>query len=156
MKLTPLYQTLNLLNLGNICKLKILKIVSKYQDNSLPNCFNDFFALLSKLHSYPTRFATGDNYSIARFNKSNSQRSVRYQTPVVWNELPAEIINSARKNGNNFIKRVKQFKPEISPYMHTVLRILVTLYSRFTVILALLLPLLVIITVCVSDSLFIL
>ena len=83
--------------------------MSKYQNSSLPNCFNDFFALPSKLHSYPTRFATGENYSIAQFNKSNSQRSVRYQGPVIWNELPAEIKKSARKNTNNFIKRVKEF-----------------------------------------------
>ena len=63
-----------------------------------------FFALPSKLHSYATRFASGDNYSIAQFNKSNSKRSVRYKGPVIWNERPAGIKNSARKNTNNFIK----------------------------------------------------
>ena len=65
-ELNPLYhQKLNLLNLCNIYALEILKLMSKYQNNSLPNCFNDFFALPSKLDSYPTRFATSDNYSTA-------------------------------------------------------------------------------------------
>ena len=108
-ELNPLYQKLKMLNLNNIYKLEILKFMGKYQNNSLPNCFNDFYALPSKLHSYPTRFATSDNYSMARFNKSKSQRSIRYQGPVIWNELPTEIKNSARKNKNNFIKRVKEY-----------------------------------------------
>ena len=62
--------------------------MSKYQNNSLPNCFTDFFALPSKLHSYPIGDTTGDNHAIARFNKPNSQRSIRFLGPVFWNELP--------------------------------------------------------------------
>ena len=50
-KLNPLYQKLNLLNLSNIYKSVILKLMGKYQNNSLPNCFNDAFALPSKLLS---------------------------------------------------------------------------------------------------------
>ena len=83
--------------------------MGKYQNNSLPNCFNDAFALPSKLHSYPTKFASGENYAIARFNKSNSGRSIRYPGPVFWNELPTKIKNFARINTNNFVKHVKKF-----------------------------------------------
>ena len=106
MKLNPLYEKLNLLILSNIYKLEILKLMSKYENNSLPNCFKDFIALPSKLHYYPTRFATGDNYSIGQFDKSNTQRFIRYQGPVVWNELPAKIKNSARKNTSNISSNV--------------------------------------------------
>ena len=87
-KLNPLYQKPNLLNLSNIYKSEILKLMSKYQNNSLPNCFN---------------------YAIARFNKSNSQRSIRYLGPVFWNELPTKTKNFARMNTNNFVKHVKKF-----------------------------------------------
>ena len=87
-KLNPLYhQKLNLLNLGNIYQLEISKLMSKYQNNSLPNCSNDFFALPFKLHSHQTRFETSDNYFMAlRF-----QLFPDFQLPVkreIFKKLP--------------------------------------------------------------------
>ena len=76
---------------------------------SLPICFNVYFVLPSKVHSYSTRFVTGDSHSLTRFNKSNSQRSIRYQGPKIWNELPADIKNIAQKNKHVFIKKIKEF-----------------------------------------------
>ena len=50
-KVTFLYQKLNSLNLNNAYELEILKLMGQDQNNSLPDCFDDFFALPSKLHS---------------------------------------------------------------------------------------------------------
>ena len=108
-KLNPLYQKLNLLKLINIFKQEILKFMYKYQNKSLPKCFFDFFAMFSKLHFYPTRFATCSNYSVMRVNKAISQRSIRYLGPKLWNELPTETKNRARNNKTAFIKSVKEF-----------------------------------------------
>ena len=76
-ELNPLYQKLKMLNLNNIYKLEILKFMGKYQNNSLPNCFNDFYALPSKLHSYPTRFATSDTVRGCRLDD-------RANFPWIW------------------------------------------------------------------------
>ena len=108
-KLSPLYDELKLLKLNNIYKLEISKIMCKFKSKSLPNCFNEYFVLPSKVRSYSIRFVTGDNYSLTRFNKSNSQRSVCYQGPKIWNELPADIKNIAQKNKRVFIKKIKEF-----------------------------------------------
>ena len=77
-KLSPLYYELKLLKLNNIYKLEVLKLMYKLKSKSLPICFNEYFVLPSKVHSYSTRFVTGDNYTLTRLNKSNSQRSIRY------------------------------------------------------------------------------
>ena len=102
-KISPLYDELKLLKLNNIYKLEVSKFMYKFKSKSLPICSDEYFVLPSKVHSYSTRFVTGDNYSLTRFNKSNSQRSICYQGPKIWNELPAEIKNIAQKNKHVFI-----------------------------------------------------
>ena len=105
-KLSPLNDDLKLLKLNNIYKLEVSKLMYKFKFKSFTLCFNEYFVLPSKVHSYSTRFVTGDNYvSSTRFNKSNSQRSICYQGPKIWNELPADIKNIAQKNKHVFIKK---------------------------------------------------
>ena len=108
-KLSPLYDQLKLLKLNNIYKLEVSKLMHKFKTKSLPICFNEYFVSPSKVHSYFTRFVTGDNYSFTRFEKSNSQRSIRYQGPKIRNKLLADIKNIAQKNKQIFIKKVKEF-----------------------------------------------
>ena len=71
--------------------------------------YNEYFVLPSKVHSNSTRFVTGDNYSLTRFDKSNSQRSIRYHEPKIWNELPADIKNIAQKTNTFSSKKLKTF-----------------------------------------------
>ena len=108
-KLSPLYDELKLLKLNNIYNLEVSKLMYKFKSKSLSICFNKYFVFHSKVHSYSTRFATGDNCSLTRFNKSNSQRSICYHGPKIWNELPADIKNIAQKSKHVFIKKIKEF-----------------------------------------------
>ena len=108
-KLKPLYLKLKLLNMSNITKLETIKFMYKLRNKLLPKCLQNFFEQPAKLHSHSTRFASGNNYSINRFNKSKSQCSIRYQGPVLWNDLPTKIKYCARKNNHSFTKNVKEF-----------------------------------------------
>ena len=58
---------------------------------TLPNCFGDFLRIPSETQYYPTRFATSNNYSSFRFNKTNSQRFICDEGSKPWNELPNEL-----------------------------------------------------------------
>ena len=82
---------MNLLQIPSIYKLEVLKIMYKINTKTLRNCFGDFLQIPSKTHYCPTRFATGNNYFFFLFNKTNSQRSIRYEGPKLWNELPNEL-----------------------------------------------------------------
>ena len=66
----------------------------KINTKTLPNCFSDFLQIPSKTHYYPTQFATSNNYSLSRCNKTNSQRSIRYKGSKLLNELLNELKNT--------------------------------------------------------------
>ena len=94
---------MNLLKIPSIYKLEVLKIMYKINTKTLTNCFGDFLQILSKTHYYPTRFSTGNNYSLFLFNKTHSQFSICYEGPKLWNELPNELKNKANKNRYAFV-----------------------------------------------------
>ena len=73
------------------------ELMCKFKTNSLPKCFSDFFEIPSNVHSYSTRYASGDNYSLTRFKNTISQRSIRYVGPKLWSELPSDLKNYAQK-----------------------------------------------------------
>ena len=81
----------------------------KFKTNSLPKCFSDFFEIPSNVHSYSTRYASGDNYSLTRFKNTISQRSIRYVGPKLWNELPSDLKNYAQNNICIFTKHLKEY-----------------------------------------------
>ena len=72
-------------------------IIYKFKRKILPNCFDDYFENFLPTHNYPTRHALSDNYIAARFDKSSSQRSIRYIGTKSWNELHA-LIEGAQIN----------------------------------------------------------
>ena len=86
----------------------------KINIKTLLNWFGDFLLIHSKTHYYPTRFATGNNYSLFIFNKANSQRFIRYEGPKLWNEyqmnLKIKLIKAdmpLSKAQNYFSKTIK-------------------------------------------------
>ena len=44
---------------------------------SLPKCFENYFQLASQVHIYSTRFAANENWSVPRFKKAYTQRSIK-------------------------------------------------------------------------------
>ena len=94
-KLSPLYEQLHLLNLNNIYQLEVLKFARKFKMKTLPKCFKNYFQLASQVHIYSTRFAANENWSVPRFKKTYTQRSIKYKGTKLWNALPTdlEIIN---------------------------------------------------------------
>ena len=106
----PIYQQLNLMNLCQIYKLEILKLMFKYKNKTLPNCYKNYFVSPSETHNYPTRFACDDNWAAAfQHKKSTSKCSIQYNGYKIWNELPLEIKKLHRKSYFIFLKRVKNF-----------------------------------------------
>ena len=109
-KLMPIYQQLNLMNLCQIYKLEILKFMFKYKNKTLPNCFKNYFVSPSETHNYHTRFACDNNWAAAiQHKKSTSKCSIQYNGYKIWNELPLEIKGLHRKSYFIFLKRVKNF-----------------------------------------------
>ena len=109
-KLSPIYQQLNFLNLNSIYHLEVLKFVYKFRSKTLPLAFHNYFSLSSETHrNISTRFSNGNNLIVPLFKKSASQRSIRYEGSKIWNNLPPEIKNNDRIGYKTFIKYIKTY-----------------------------------------------
>ena len=51
-KFSHLYQSLNLLKLNDICKLKLVKFMHKLYNNNLPIVFQNGFTKIEKIQTY--------------------------------------------------------------------------------------------------------
>ena len=99
LKLLPIYQKLNLMNVCQIYKLEVLKFMFKYTNKTLPNCFKNYFTTPSETHNCPTRFAFDDNWAaIFQHRKSTANRSIQYNRYKIWNDLPLQIKRVHKKS----------------------------------------------------------
>ena len=57
----------------------------------LPVQFNNYFMKTSQVYQKFTRASFDYNYLIPRLKTSKTQRSVKYQGPLIWNFLNASL-----------------------------------------------------------------
>jgi len=78
-------------SLGNIYKLKVLKICSTIK-KTLPKSFNNFYHTVSQAHSYTRRYTSDDNLALLKCNILLTQHSIRYTGCKIRNDLPAKLL----------------------------------------------------------------
>lgn len=100
----PLFQELNLLNLGNIYTIEVAKFMYKYVQKELPKIFLDIYASSNLIHAHNTRQVEHFRPTINRLN--TSLRSILYKGPIIWNSLPVDIRQATSLN--IFVSRVKK------------------------------------------------
>ena len=82
---TPYYSKLRILKLVDPLKLEKALFVFKYRSNALPSAFKKYFSEVCNDRS--TRSVIQTNYFIPFTKSTMLQRSIKYQSPVVWNSL---------------------------------------------------------------------
>ena len=86
----PLFIQLNLLNIEQIKYVQTCELMYRYDNNLLPPAFSSFFApaLLT------TQTRSNRSY-VCNFARTNTRKfSIRYQGPLLWNNLP-HLIRTA-------------------------------------------------------------
>jgi len=84
------YNTLfiSLLHIYQSCLL----VYKWYQcKHTLPEIFKNYFAFNVDIHSYNTRFT--NNLHLFKINTAHGLRSIKFKSPVLWNNLPQSIRN---------------------------------------------------------------
>jgi hypothetical protein len=100
-----LFKQLNILTLEQITQLQISEFMHRYNFNTLPFEFKNYFKKTSDFHSHFTRNA---NTYRSEFARTNSRKFViTYKGPVVWNNLPLELRTIP--NRNSFKKQFKHW-----------------------------------------------
>ena len=98
---TPLYSQLKILKCEDLMRLETAALVFKIKNKTLPAQFYNYINEVGYISKKSTIANTKKNYSIPFFKKTKSQRSIKYQGPLIWNSLDSEIKNS---------KSLKSFK----------------------------------------------
>ena len=88
----PLYSRLNVLCLNKLTTHVIAKFMHKHYLGKLPKNFNDYFTLVSSVHSRTTRHSSKlCQCFIPEFPTNKLQRRIKYKDSKMWNSVPEEL-----------------------------------------------------------------
>ena len=77
----------------------------KFHNNLLPSYFDTFFTPVESIHSYNTKSAANQSYSLPRERTDYGTFNVRFQGPKVWNYLEKNVKSTSL---NKFKENLKQ------------------------------------------------
>ena len=89
---SPYFEGLNILNIFQLCKYKVILYMFKYVKGLLPVIFKNYFVTNDDCHSYPTR--SGNHLRPLRCRKSAGQKSMKYNGAILWNSITDMIDHS--------------------------------------------------------------
>ena len=102
----PLFYKLKTLNIFDLYKYHIALIAFLYFKGLLPNTISQYFCVNNQIHNHNTR--SSNLIHLWKVQSTLSQKSVRYNLPVIWNSLPSSVIQS---------KTLSQFKRALKNYL---------------------------------------
>ena len=86
---TPLFHSLKILKLNDIYIYQVALLIFKNSNNCLPPSISNNFKNRSEIHSHSTRSAY--NIHIPLMRTSFAKRTILFQGPKIWNNLPRHI-----------------------------------------------------------------
>ena len=95
---SPLYVKLNILSLDKLILYALAKFMHKYYLKCLPSSFNNYFTLVSSIHSCHTRNAAKSNqYFLPQFSTSLLLRTIKFKGAKLWNDIPENLRKLSHK-----------------------------------------------------------
>ena len=88
---TPYYSKFRILKINNLVKFEKALFVFKFKQKSLSIQFNNFMVQVSKIYEKSTRVTCQENYFIPFLRTPKLQRSIKCQSPLIWNSLGSEL-----------------------------------------------------------------
>ena len=83
-----LYLLYNLLKLNDVIESSFIKLIFNFTTNKLPAELCDMFQYSYSKHSHNTRSSFNQGFVIPSINTTSfGNKSLRYKTPLVWNNL---------------------------------------------------------------------
>jgi len=80
--ITPLYKSLNILQLHDIYKLELAKLMHKFHHEMLPTSFKDLFQKMAEVHCHNTRYAPNQNYFIQQVSTNSGKETISYRGAI--------------------------------------------------------------------------
>ena len=102
---TPYYSKLRILKLDDMIFLEKALFMFKFKMKMLLDQFSNYFMKTCQVYQKFTRASNHNNYFIPHSKSSKTQRSIKYQGPLVWNSLDTSLKTC--KTLNNFKAKLK-------------------------------------------------
>ena len=98
---SPLYSKLNILSLNKLTTHMIAKFTHKHNLQKLPKNFNDYFTLVSSMHSRTSKNSSQlHQYFIPQFPTNKLQRGIKHKGLKIYSNVPEELKNLTTPNLN--------------------------------------------------------
>ena len=104
---TQFYTKLQILKLIDMVFFGKALFVFRVKMKILPDQFSNYLTEASQVYEKFTRASYQNNYFIPFLNTSKAQRSIKYQGPLIWNALDADL--KTRKTLQSFKAKLKNF-----------------------------------------------
>ena len=88
-----LYTKFQVLKLSDLSKLEYAKFMYKFENNSLPIFFNNYFTQLDSIHSYNSCQKKQNRYFFSRCSTNFGKNTLHYLGLQTWSKIPPEIKN---------------------------------------------------------------
>ena len=100
------FLNLRILKVHDLYNLEVAKFMYSYSHNTLPICFSSFFQEMGESHDYNTRSRNYKYYSTIRCRSSRGQRSIKYQGPKIWNDIPTSCKDASKYSFKKLYKEL--------------------------------------------------
>jgi len=80
-----------ILQLKDICNLEVSKFMHKYTTLQLPAMFNNYFKLITDVHSHNTRQIKTRQFALPKARSNSGAKMINYSAIEIWSKIPPEI-----------------------------------------------------------------
>ena len=81
------------LELKDIYNLEASKFMYKYTTSQLPATFNNYFKLITNVHSYNRRQIKTRQFTLPKARSNSRAKIIKYSAIESWSKIPPEIQN---------------------------------------------------------------
>jgi len=92
-KVPTIYKMQKIIQLKDIYNLEVRKFMYKYTTSQLPVTFNNYFKLITDVHSYNTREVKTRQFALLKARSNSGAKMIKYSAIEIWSKIPPEIKN---------------------------------------------------------------
>ena len=82
-----------ILQLKDIYNLEVSKFMYKYTTSQLLATFNNYFKLITDVHSYNKRQVKTRQFALPKARSNSGAKMIKYSAIEIWSKIPPEIKN---------------------------------------------------------------
>ena len=82
-----------ILQIKDIYNVEVSKCMYKYTTSQLPATFNNYFKLITDVHSYNTKQVKTRQFALPKVRSNSGVKMIKYCAIDIWSKIPPEIKN---------------------------------------------------------------